>query len=87
MNLQDKIPELVKRCWEDEKPNGLHSIDTGFHLNLEKYTELIVRECLSIVENLSPGYDDYRNQIEDAFRKDCIEEIKERFGVKYDYKR
>ena len=46
-----------------------------------KFAELIVRECVGIVENLSPGYDDYRNQIEDAFRRDCVEKVKEHFGV------
>lgn len=50
-------------------------------IGLEKFAELIVRECISTVENLSPGYDDYRNQIEDAFRRDCVEEIKHKFGV------
>jgi len=47
----------------------------------EKFAELIVRECIGIVENLSPGYKDYRDQIEDAFRRDCVEEIKQSFGV------
>jgi hypothetical protein len=36
---------------------------------------------VSIVENLSPGYEDYRNQIEDAFRRDCVEQLKQHFGV------
>ena len=48
----------------------------------EKFAELIVWECINTVENLSPGYDDYRNQIEDAFRRDCVEQIKQNFGVK-----
>jgi hypothetical protein len=47
----------------------------------EKFAELIVKECVSTVENLSPGYQDYRNQIEDAFRRDCVEQIKQHFGV------
>ena len=47
----------------------------------EKFAELIVRECASVVENLSPGYNDYRNQIEDAFRRDCVAELKQHFGV------
>ena len=50
----DKIPQFVKQCWEDEKPNGLHSIDTGLHFNLEKYTELIVRECSYIADGAEP---------------------------------
>jgi hypothetical protein len=48
---------------------------------LEKLVEVVVRECVGIVENMSPGYEDYRNQIEDAFRRDCVEEIKYKFGI------
>ena len=47
----------------------------------QQLAELIVRECTKVVENLSPGYDDYRNQIEDAFRRDCVEQMKQNFGV------
>ena len=43
--------------------------------------ESVVRKCIHIVENLSPGYDDYRDQIEDAFRRDCVDEIKKQFGI------
>jgi hypothetical protein len=52
------------------------------HVRLEEFAELIVKECIGVVENLSPGYKDYRDQIEDAFRRDCVEEIKHKFGVK-----
>ena len=48
---------------------------------MEKFAELIVQECVGVVENLSPGYTDYRNQIEDAFRGDCVGKIREHFGV------
>ena len=48
---------------------------------LVKFAKYVVRECTHIVENLPPGYIDYRNQIEDAFRRDCIAKIQERFGV------
>ena len=48
---------------------------------LQRYTEMIVQECIGVVENLSPGYKDYRDQIEDAFRRDCVEEIKKQFGI------
>jgi hypothetical protein len=47
----------------------------------ETFALLITKECINVVETLSPGYDDYRNQIEDAFRRDCVEQLKERFGV------
>jgi len=48
---------------------------------LQEFAELIIRECVGIVEFLPPGYQDYRDQIEDAFRKDCIETIFYRFGI------
>lgn len=51
-------------------------------IDAERFAELIVRECVGVVENLSPGYNDYRNQIEDAFRGDCVGKIREHFGVK-----
>ena len=54
----------------------------GIPTKLEKFAELIVQECVGVVENLSPGYNDYRNQIEDAFRGDCVGKIREHFGVK-----
>ena len=46
-----------------------------------KFANLIVKECIGIVENLPEGYIDYRNQIEDAFRRDCVEKMKTYFGV------
>jgi hypothetical protein len=47
----------------------------------EKFALLITKECINVVETLSPGYDDYRNQIEDAFRIDCIDQLKQKLGV------
>ena len=73
MNTQ--IKELVKKSGTDSSGKWM-SID-----NAEKFAELIVRECVNVVENLSPGYDDYRDQIEDAFRVDCVEQMKQHFGV------
>lgn len=60
-------------CWDE--------LGTYEQEAIERFAKLIVKECVGIVENLSPGYQDYRNQIEDAFRSDCMAEIKYRFGV------
>jgi hypothetical protein len=49
---------------------------------IQKFALLIVRECIDIIEKLPPGYKDYRDQIEDAFRIASVVEIKQRFGVK-----
>ena len=74
--MNERIRELVEKSYIYDKQN-----DSSF-FNKEKFAELIVAECVGIVENLSPGYKDYRDQIEDAFRRDCVIEIKKHFGVK-----
>lgn len=78
--MKDKLEELMYHagltasgCWD--------SMDDYDHKAIEKLAELIVQECVGIVENLSPGYTDYRDQIEDAFRRDCVIEIKQHFGI------
>jgi hypothetical protein len=53
----------------------------GIGEEFEKLAKLIIQECIGIVEGIPPGYKDYRDQIEDAFRRDCVEEIKQSFGV------
>jgi hypothetical protein len=45
----------------------------------ERFADMLINECITVIENLSPGYKDYRDQIENAFRVDCIEEIKQHF--------
>lgn len=47
----------------------------------QEFAELIVRECMNIVENVPYGYSDYRNQIEESFRLYCIEDLRQHFGV------
>jgi hypothetical protein len=73
--MSERIRELIKQVGTDVSGKWMN-VD-----NSEKFAELIVRECVDIVKNLSPGYEDYRDQIEDAFRRDCVEEIKQHFGV------
>jgi len=75
--MNERIKELVEKA-------GIYiAYDNRAVLDkeIEFLAELIVRECIGIVEGISPGYKDYRNQIEDAFRRDCVEEIKQHFGV------
>lgn len=77
--MNERIRELA------EQAGFCHDINHGIYLcapmHMEKFAELIVGECVGVVENLSPGYNDYRNQIEDAFRGDCVGKIREHFGV------
>jgi len=76
----NNIKELADEIWAEEYWNNPNT-DKLLPAQLNKFAELIVRECVAIVENLSPGYNDYRNQIEDAFRGDCVGKIREHFGV------
>ena len=73
--MNERIKELAR-----ESGLLVHNPE-GVPTKLEKFAELIVQECVGVVENLSPGYTDYRNQIEDAFRGDCVGKIREHFGV------
>jgi hypothetical protein len=47
----------------------------------DEFALLIVGECVDIVSKVPNGYRDYRNQIEDAMRGDCLQAIQEHFGV------
>ena len=70
--MNEQILELARQVWPD--PNVSH-------VNHTKFAELIVRECISTIENAENGYRDYRNQIENGMRKHCIWLIKDKFGV------
>lgn len=51
------------------------------HHELEKFAELIVQECLTVVGKTPLGYRDYRNQIEEGMCSACVDSLKEHFGV------
>ena len=51
---------------------------------MEKFAELIVRECITVIENKMPDFtckEDYENLIRKAGRMDAIDEIEQHFGV------
>jgi len=77
--MNERIRELIKQATHIEEPDGLFLREV---FDQAKFAELIVRECIDIIEKIPPGYKDYRDQIEDAFRIASIVEIKQRFGVK-----
>lgn len=83
--MNERLTELYRSCRPKEalaSQDQFGSANALLGSEVEKFAELIVAECISTVDNLSPGYQDYRNQIEDAFRRDCVEQIKQHFGVK-----
>ena len=80
--MTERIAELKAQCIvrEQRGTNAFNSYMVD-RFDTEKFAKLIVKECISTVDGMEPGYKDYRNQIEDAFRGDCIAEIKHKFGV------
>jgi len=79
--MNERIKELFEQALEEFKAENKYATIVVPDPLQEKFAELIILKCIGIVEGLSPGYKDYRDQIEDAFRRDCVEEIKEHFGV------
>lgn len=75
--MNERIKEFMVQAGFD--PVSIERM--GVLPNAEKFAELIIRECISIIGKIPNGYKDYRNQIEDAFRDDTIAELKEHFGV------
>jgi hypothetical protein len=47
----------------------------------KKFAELIVKECIGIVENSPSSYGDYRDQISNSTREVCVEKMKQQFEI------
>jgi hypothetical protein len=81
--MNERIKELAVECtFFTYGVNGELLYD-GF--NEEKFAELIVRECIGVIETKMPEFtckEEYDNLIRKAGRLDAIDEIKEHFGVK-----
>jgi hypothetical protein len=79
--VNERIRELAKQTGYIWHASGEPQIYEFTPEKLEKFAELIVLECVSVVDGIETGYKDYRDQLEDAFRRDCVAEIKHKFGV------
>jgi len=77
--MNNHIQTLAEQA-KKSVPHGL-APDKWIEVYNEKLAGLVVKECIATVEGMEPGYKDYRDQIEDAFRRDCVAEIKHKFGV------
>ena len=81
---RDSGIKFVPMVCEGVEYDYLH-VDMDGSEDLEKFAELIVKECVGIVNKIvPPGYEDYpdyRDQIEQSFRRECATEIKKHFGV------
>jgi hypothetical protein len=72
LEMNERIKELMKQADYPAPEMALRA---------QKLAKLVVKDCMEIVQNLSPGYKDYRDQIEDAFRRDAVQEIKYKFEI------
>lgn len=77
--MNERVLELAKQAGLKKE----HGADREYigDFDWREFAELIVRECISTIENAENGYQDYRNQIEDGMRNHCISLIKNEFGV------
>ena len=89
--MNERVKELAEQAGASKLPGG----ELSFFGNdsIERFVQLIVAECMSVVTNLSPNYPlryknnllieiHHRDQIEEVFRGDCVEEIKQHFEIK-----
>jgi hypothetical protein len=72
--MTDKIYELIK---QSEVSIGDIKCFTG-HIDINKFTELIVRECVGVVEGGRFLHDQAPTAI---FARECSHAIKRHFGV------
>ena len=79
--MNERIRELAAQCWEPRShPNAQAAM--GDRFNTEKFSELIIRECIGCCERaisdpVPTSVDTWLNG-----GSQCIVEIKEHFGVK-----
>jgi hypothetical protein len=81
--MNDKIKELAARArvltdWGDDITVGRWGI-SGNYERMQKFAELIVRECLSIVDDAERGGS---NEIWNNAVKFIRQDLQEHFGVK-----
>jgi hypothetical protein len=80
--MNERIRELAKQAGLNMWVNGNNEVE--FSENEKKFAELIVRECITVIENKMPDFtckEDYENLIRKAGRMDAIDEIEQHFGV------
>ena len=75
--MNDCIEKFARECgaWNQVYGNRNFMIDE--HFDIEKFAELIVRECVAICRDID-GEDNIDAK---SGRQDCAVEIKEHFGV------
>ena len=45
------------------------------------FSQLLIQDCIELIQNVPNGYKDYRNQIENEDREACIWSIQNTYGI------
>ena len=73
--MNKKILELLLKANHlTDQLNGLPMHDSSYHLFLEKFSELIIQECIDVVSDVKMHVDD------GSFTISASEEIRDHFG-------
>ena len=75
-NMNERIKELEKQCWNHRVDGVL--VDGHLHFDTQKFAELIIRECVATVKKRYMG----DNNREDMEVRRCVADIQTHFGVK-----
>ena len=75
--MNQRIRELEKQCWS-HYVNGV-LIDGHLHFDVEKFAELVVQECIGVIDGGRFLHDQAPTAL---FAKECSSAIKRHFGVK-----
>ena len=77
--IADLLEQAFDRCrkYDDEGKTGLVKTTEAFYV----FAELILKECIDVVDSTPLGYRDYRNQIEEGMRSASVDRLKHHFGV------
>jgi len=76
--MNERIRELADKIWAEEYWNNPNT-DKLLPAQLKKFAELIVKECVDIVDDAKRGRD---NEVWDNAVNFVRRELKEHFGVK-----
>ena len=69
-------PALLLHHWGNV--DALTDIEQEELKQIEKFAELMMQECISVIQNIKPQYGDYRETAQSAY---CIDQIKRHFRV------
>jgi hypothetical protein len=83
--MNERIKELKHQAslWCDKNIPEQYSEETNGYGRAweDKFAELIVKECMEVVDSTPLGYGDYRDQIEKGMRDASVNGLKQHFGL------